>query len=169
MLFTIWNFLQGDLNYTGGIQISSQGVYNSTGGIQIFFQRVYKSTVGFIYHSKGFIISLEGYRYLSKRFISPLEGFRFLFRGFVIPLERLRYLSRGFIIPIPLEGSSGSESLRGNYKTNEYISESLQWIVNHHAQSFKLKKVTFWIPPVKMKSLRWSPVESKSYYELLWV
>ena len=26
-----------------------------------------------------------------------------------------------------------------------------------------------WTLPVKMKSLRWSPVESKSYYELLWV
>ena len=35
VLFTIYNFTQGDLHSTGGIQISNQGVYNSTGGIQI--------------------------------------------------------------------------------------------------------------------------------------
>ena len=32
-LFTSWTFTQGDLNSTGGIQISFLGVQNSTGGI----------------------------------------------------------------------------------------------------------------------------------------
>ena len=43
-LFSLWNFTRGDLQSTGGIQISIQGVYNSTGGIQISFLGVYNST-----------------------------------------------------------------------------------------------------------------------------
>ena len=46
MLVIIQNFAQGDLQSTGGIQISFLGVYNSTGGIQLSFQGVYNSTGG---------------------------------------------------------------------------------------------------------------------------
>ena len=35
LLFTRWNFTQGELHSTRGIQISILGVYNSTGGIRI--------------------------------------------------------------------------------------------------------------------------------------
>ena len=46
MLFTIQNFTQGDLNFTGGIQMYFLGGYNSTGGIQLSFLGVYNSTGG---------------------------------------------------------------------------------------------------------------------------
>ena len=65
-----------------------------------------------------------------------------------------------------------SESLQWNYKPPRNISESLHWNykplgrISEFFEVFNWKK---WTPPVKMKSLRWSPVESKSYYELLWV
>ena len=46
LLFSIWNFIQGDLHSTGGIQISFLGGYNSTGRIQLSFLGVYNSTGG---------------------------------------------------------------------------------------------------------------------------
>ena len=51
MLFTIQNFTQGDLHFTGGIQMFLLGVYNSTGGIRN--------------PSRGVIIQLEGFSYPS--------------------------------------------------------------------------------------------------------
>ena len=46
MLFITQNFTQGDLHFTGGIQMSFLWGYNSTGGIQLSFLGVYNSTGG---------------------------------------------------------------------------------------------------------------------------
>ena len=145
--FLILNFTQGDLHSTGGgIHISFQGVYNSTGGIQISFLWVYNSE------------SLQwNYKPLGRISKSLQWNYK--------PQERI------------------SEFLQWNYKTLGRISESLQWNYKPPGQisepsrpavdckslcvKFQIEKSDFSNPSSEMKSLWWSPVESKSYYELL--
>ena len=61
-LFSIWNLTHGDLQSTGGIQISIQRVYNFTGGIQISFLGVYNSTGGIQISFQGIYNSTGGTR-----------------------------------------------------------------------------------------------------------
>ena len=166
--------IQGDYNSTGEIQICIQGDYNSTGGIQIFIKEDYDSNGGIQISIQGIIILLEGFRYPSQRFIIPWEGFRYSSwscKGF-------SYASRVYnsIVGIQIYflwfyNSTGGIQI---YSKMDIWIPQVEFLTSrkdiriHPVEckqpwvKFQIVNCDFLTPPVKMKSLRCSPVESNS-------
>jgi len=143
--------------------------------------------VAIFFESRKFVVRFDytGIQFHWRCLKNCCLQFKTLRRVINIPLEEFRSLSGGLsfhwrdsdILPGVYNFIGGIQiSIQGVYNSTGGIQISIQGVYNstegiqisiHPCVKFQIEKSDFSTPLFKIKSLQWSPVESKSYYKLL--